>query len=542
MVAGMIAVTGCSSNVPDTNQGNRNGQRVVDAVNRRTDSYGFTRARNNGDRATRGFNRGLRRTTGTDRTVRTRHYNNVAHPGLGLDGAGHYRHNTGTQRSTPSHNTNTFNRGRVGHTFGYNQYGNVSGIDGEYGGYDLGQRAGTRVNNPNNAANLNNRVVRSTPARNTINNTAAKAVQPTRNTGSTKTVKPTRSTGSTRAVKPTRSTASTKAVKPTRSAAHTKTVQPTRNTRPARSTHTNRHNTAARPSTTARPNTTTVRPNVATRGNAVHPMLHNTNNYGAVSRAVPTRSATNRQTNLKSTTNGLNSRRLSPRSEMTRSLRQNAHAMHSQNTNIAPGTPVMNATNRLPRANRGFNRASFHNNQNRSSRRAASRRAGSINNMHHTNYAHRGFNERTHFGYDFNAASNDFNTDFSNAVTNNNNNIVHGMYARDGYNRTRPGLVHSVPVSLTDGVDDYAFFKRNKTNNDEAPATPEPQNVPQVPGRSNRVSPSSSQPVPAPIPAASPAPTGLDHDQNDTAYNNIHYPHNAPGSVNINRAGHRVMK
>jgi len=53
-VAGMLAVTGCSANTPARNQGNRNGQRVADAVNRRPDSYA-----NDGivDRTTRGLNR-----------------------------------------------------------------------------------------------------------------------------------------------------------------------------------------------------------------------------------------------------------------------------------------------------------------------------------------------------------------------------------------------------------------------------------------------------------------------------------------------------
>lgn len=43
LVAGMVAITGCSSNLPDNNQGNRNGQRVADAVNRRPDTYRGTR-------------------------------------------------------------------------------------------------------------------------------------------------------------------------------------------------------------------------------------------------------------------------------------------------------------------------------------------------------------------------------------------------------------------------------------------------------------------------------------------------------------------
>ncbi|MCL1844908.1 MAG: hypothetical protein FWF77_03290 [Defluviitaleaceae bacterium] len=41
VVVGMLATaaTGCSANTPERNQGNRNGQRVADAVNRRPDSY-----------------------------------------------------------------------------------------------------------------------------------------------------------------------------------------------------------------------------------------------------------------------------------------------------------------------------------------------------------------------------------------------------------------------------------------------------------------------------------------------------------------------
>lgn len=45
-LAGMIAATGCSSGLPETNQGNRNGQRVVDSVNGRIDTYSTTRGTN----------------------------------------------------------------------------------------------------------------------------------------------------------------------------------------------------------------------------------------------------------------------------------------------------------------------------------------------------------------------------------------------------------------------------------------------------------------------------------------------------------------
>ncbi|MCL1844228.1 MAG: hypothetical protein FWF79_10490 [Defluviitaleaceae bacterium] len=66
-VAGMLVVTGCSSNMPETNQGNRNGQRVADSVNRRGDSYRNYNAydANHSGRTTRGMfgrtTRGARR-------------------------------------------------------------------------------------------------------------------------------------------------------------------------------------------------------------------------------------------------------------------------------------------------------------------------------------------------------------------------------------------------------------------------------------------------------------------------------------------------
>jgi hypothetical protein len=67
LVAGMLAVSGtaCSSNTVDRNQGNRNGQRVADAVNHRPDSY-------NGRENTRGTTRGLfgRTTRGLNRATR----------------------------------------------------------------------------------------------------------------------------------------------------------------------------------------------------------------------------------------------------------------------------------------------------------------------------------------------------------------------------------------------------------------------------------------------------------------------------------------
>jgi len=42
LIVGLVAITGCAHNLPETNQGNRNGQRVADAVNHRPDSYRTT--------------------------------------------------------------------------------------------------------------------------------------------------------------------------------------------------------------------------------------------------------------------------------------------------------------------------------------------------------------------------------------------------------------------------------------------------------------------------------------------------------------------
>ncbi|MCL2356579.1 MAG: hypothetical protein FWC70_05385 [Defluviitaleaceae bacterium] len=72
MAAGMVAVmltagaTGCSANTPERNQGNRNGQRVSDAVNHRPDSY--TGRTNRGLFGLRGnVNRAAREVDGTVR-------------------------------------------------------------------------------------------------------------------------------------------------------------------------------------------------------------------------------------------------------------------------------------------------------------------------------------------------------------------------------------------------------------------------------------------------------------------------------------------
>jgi len=461
MVAGMIAVTGCSSNVPETNQGNRNGQRVVDAVNRRTDSNGLTRARNTGERTVRGFNRGFRRATRTDGvrrydgTARTRQNNHVAHPGLGLDGSNHYRHhglNTGTTRNIPNR-SNTFNRGHVGHTFGYDNYhqGTSYGIDGVYNdtlvGHDLGRRTDTRVSNmtTNNSATLNNRVVRSTPARTntTTRNTAAKKNTTTNVTRSTNTVNNT----------------TAKAVQPTRKAASTKAVAPTRSN--TRNTNVSQHNTTVRPSTTLRPSTT-MEPIVEIRDKVVPPMLHNSNN-GTVNRSAPSRATANRQ------------RRLTTRTERARYDNRVTRSHNAANP-VAPNMDANPIAN--PSATRGVTRGNTTtHNQNRASRRAASRNVG----------------------------------------TNGTTRRLHGTSRHIG--NTATDLGHTVPANAIDN-NDYAFFKRNKT--EETPATPAPVSSPETPApnRLNRTSPANT--VPAPAPAVSPIPTTMGNDYYNNFYDDMH--------------------
>ena len=477
MVAGMVAVTGCSSNVPETNQGNRNGQRVVDAVNRRTDSYGLNRAYNTGVRTVRGFNRGFRRAARNDGAAGTRHYNHVAHPGVKVDNNSQYRHpgiGTGTARNTPNRSTNALNRGRIGHTFGYDQsqYGHMNGVDNEHGGYDLGQRAGIRASNSTgNTANLNNRVVRSTPARNVTNHNR------TANTGNNVTRKSgvTRSNGTNATHKPKTVTRNTTA----------KAVQPTH----------------------VKPNATPA-PNAITRsngGNVTHPMLHNTHNVGKVTHTAPGRPVVNRQVtpNQTARTEGLRG-----------GLHPNTKATHLPNANTAPAAPIMNANPIVnPSATRGITRArSLNSGQNRSERRAVNRKAENGTNrranrvsrrpnnvnINDYNLAHRGLNNSMYLGPDFYMSNNDAN----------------GMYGGlpfTGHN--------SVPASTTDDSGDYAFFKRNKTN-DDVPATPAPPSGPQIPNRSNQVNPPVPTPAPAPV---NPAPTSMASSWSDNAYDdNIH--------------------
>ena len=111
IVAGMIAVTGCSTNLPETNQGNRNGQRVADAVNRRPDTYRTTSNRlgetENNDgilgRTTRGIRNAADNVTNTTRN--TGNYLNLGRPEARVGNTFRYGGGTGTTRNLNTRNT-----------------------------------------------------------------------------------------------------------------------------------------------------------------------------------------------------------------------------------------------------------------------------------------------------------------------------------------------------------------------------------------------------------------------------------------------------
>ena len=497
LVAGMVAVTGCSSNLPETNQGNRNGQRVVDAVNRRTDTYGATRARNTGARTVRGYNRGFRRAARTGRDVGPRYHGTYAHPGLGHSANRHHTGSGTTTRNIPNRSTATHNRGRVGHTFGYGQYGYMDTLDNEYGGYDLGRRAGTHANNNvtrstqrQNAAIVNNRVVRNSPVGNgAVNNTpvsrATRRATGTKSTGVTRSTG-TKNTGVTRSTHATPNKTAAKAVQPTRNT--------TRKTSPTRSTRSNQH--SVRPANTVR---SIANANNATRGSITNPMLHNTNNIGAVRHANTARPTPNRH----------GTRRLSARADRARELHTATRENRLPNVQNAQATPFANTGNIVnPSATRGITRArSLQNSPNRSARRATTRRASNVA----SNRASRGLGQGMNYGYDRYGNDSAYNTD-GNSYDAYGYGDIYGGASFTGFSGTAGDVSHTVPASASDDNTDYAFFKRNKTDDNAGTTpTPAPPSGPQVPTRSNRMSPAQ--------PAPSPAPTSMGYNYD---YDNIH--------------------
>ena len=170
LVAGIVAVTGCSTNLPETNQGNRNGQRVVDSVNRRTDTYRGTGIERDSyrdgyvGRTTRGIRRATHNVANPARTT-TGNSLNIGRPGGRVGNTFRYGNNRGVTRGLHS--------GRIAD---YNCYENYN-CDGIAEGYDYGVSVTDR-------ALLNNRTTRST--------TVAPAVTPSTEKTETKRVDTTR--------------------------------------------------------------------------------------------------------------------------------------------------------------------------------------------------------------------------------------------------------------------------------------------------------------------------------------------------------------
>jgi len=194
LVAGMVAVTGCSTNLPETNQGNRNGQRVADAVNRREDTYRTTGHRL-GHTENYNYNRGT--TNRVTRGIR-RMADNVMYPTRNTTRSTNNNcydtcNGTNTHRNiTRSTNTNPLNigrpQGRIGNAFRYGHnrgyvYGlhntanyNTTDYEMEDYGYDTGITTSEQ-------ALVNNRTTRSmTPVAVPNNNNATRVTTPARST------------------------------------------------------------------------------------------------------------------------------------------------------------------------------------------------------------------------------------------------------------------------------------------------------------------------------------------------------------------------
>jgi len=113
LVAGMVAITGCASNMPESNQGNRNGQRVADAVNRREDTYRTTGHRlgyteNSGyNRVTRGIRRGVNNVTRPTRNV-VNNPLNIGRPQGRIGNTFRYGHNRADVRALDNYNEENY--------------------------------------------------------------------------------------------------------------------------------------------------------------------------------------------------------------------------------------------------------------------------------------------------------------------------------------------------------------------------------------------------------------------------------------------------
>gem|GEM_PF-1390859 len=140
MVAGMVAITGCAANLPESNQGNRNGQRVTDAVNRRPDTY-----RTTSNRLARTENTGAGRASHTEGNMTngvTRGQNNTANRRYTRHPHSSNRYLNLGRPGARIGNTFQYGNRHRGYTRGLNQHNRTMGqAHGQGYGYDQGVAA-----------------------------------------------------------------------------------------------------------------------------------------------------------------------------------------------------------------------------------------------------------------------------------------------------------------------------------------------------------------------------------------------------------------
>jgi len=573
MVAGMIVFTGCSSNLPETNQGNRNGQRVVDAVNRRTDTYETGRNRNIGadrsgrtTRGLRGFNRGLRRAARND---------GVNRHNTGTRGT--YRHNrvgTGTNtnqradgihRTAPHRNAAAPSRGRVGHTFGYTPSRHHQGLEA----YDLGIYDGSNPYNDSafnaqrrTSTTVNNRVVRSLPN----NNVAAPRTTPKSNitrkaTGTTATRKSTVAapktnvTRSTATATPKTNTRSTTTATPkTNATRNTATVAPKTNVA-RNTTHAAPKTNVTRSTRSATPRPATARPTRSTRAaRNVHPAAKNTRTGRRVANRLKHDSIARRDSrvahpaipNINGVRPNAASTPLQPnttrhgarpttrssaqaRTEKARNRYTNAGVHHMQNIHN-PNSVRSIAGNTVNDSNLSYHQTKVQNRRARRTESVHARKHGNVNRSAINRGVHaqgtrsnRVSNRHHNNAYGINHTNNMTNYYGSNDAYRN----IHDGTSFTRFGISEHGIDQAVVASASD-EGDYAFFRRNKPENTATPASPEPA-VPNSPARSNRVVPQPNPVDPAVTPVPPTGFNGYDYYDNNPAIHGNHmndYNHN----------------
>ena len=284
LVAGMVAVTGCSTNLPETNQGNRNGQRVVDSVNRRSDTYRGTGIEQDGvvGRTTRGIRRSTRNVTNPTRSTTRNNSLNIGRPQGRVGNTYRYGNNHGTTRNLDNNRTGDYSH--------YDNYNNMQG------GYDYGVSA-------NDRATVSNRTTRSTAI--------APAIAPSTQKTETKRVDTKRKATPDKSAKPeaqktktvTRSAATAPAApKVTHKSTHKANVNRTTNTNRVEKNHVQTRNNQTRniaPNAVPVPSTTVAHKKASTNR---YGMNLNTNRPNRAARRSANKN-TNKNTNVNRNTN-----------------------------------------------------------------------------------------------------------------------------------------------------------------------------------------------------------------------------------------------